>query len=370
MFRTGAPLQTVESAPHPDGLHSYEIYKFPLADETGEVAYVAGVGIDITERRLLEDQLRHSQKLEAVGRLAGGVAHDFNNLLTVISGYGHMLLKGIAESDPLHSCVEELLRASTRAAGLTNQLLAFSRRQIIKPQVLDINALVANMDRMLRRVIGEHIHLETSLSVDVGTVMADAGQLEQVLMNLTVNARDAMPQGGTLSIRTMNVDVAPLSHRRSEVRPGSYVVIEVADTGSGIDAESMLHLFEPFYTSKEVGKGTGLGLSTVYGIIKQSGGDVAVESHPAAGTTFRMYLRGAMKPPKFRSRPRLQLSWEALKSSCWWRTKPACGSWCGKCCGRWDTPSWKPPPGKKRFACLRKTPSASICCSPTSSCRA
>ncbi len=290
VFRTGAPLQTVESAPHPDGMHSYEIYKFPLADETGEVAYVAGVGIDITERRQLEDQLRHSQKLEAVGRLAGGVAHDFNNLLTVISGYGHMLLKGIAESDPLHSCVEELLRASNRAAGLTNQLLAFSRRQIIKPQVLDINALVANMDRMLRRVIGEHIHLETSLSADVGTVMADAGQLEQVLMNLTVNARDAMPQGGTLSIRTANVDVSPASHRRSEVRPGSYVVIEVADTGSGIDAETMLHLFEPFYTSKEVGKGTGLGLSTVYGIIKQSGGDVAVESHPAAGTTFRMYL--------------------------------------------------------------------------------
>jgi len=290
VFRTGAPLQTVESAPHPDGMHSYEIYKFPLADETGEVAYVAGVGIDITERRQLEDQLRHSQKLEAVGRLAGGVAHDFNNLLTVISGYGHMLLKGIAESDSLHSCVEELLRASNRAAGLTNQLLAFSRRQIIKPQVLDINALVANMDRMLRRVIGEHIHLETSLSADVGTVMADAGQLEQVLMNLTVNARDAMPQGGTLSIRTTNVDVSPASHRRSEVRPGSYVVIEVADTGSGIDAETMLHLFEPFYTSKEVGKGTGLGLSTVYGIIKQSGGDVAVESYPAAGTTFRMYL--------------------------------------------------------------------------------
>jgi CheY-like chemotaxis protein len=186
--------------------------------------------------------------------------------------------------------VEEVLKAASRATSLTNQLLAFSRRQVIQPKILDLNALVANMDRMLRRVIGEHIELETVLSPGIGGVKADAGQLEQVIMNLAVNARDAMSEGGKLSIRTSNVDVRRSSRVHTDVRPGSYVRLTVADTGKGMDAEIMVHLFEPFYTSKETGKGTGLGLSTVYGIVKQSGGEIVVESEPGRGAIFNIYL--------------------------------------------------------------------------------
>src|SRR5689334_16481772 len=242
------------------------------------------------ERVTLEEQFRQSQKMEAIGRLAGGVAHDFNNLLTVISGYAHMIVRDLPHDDPLHSCVEEVLKAASRATSLTNQLLAFSRRQVIQPKTLDLNALVANMDRMLRRVIGEHIELETVLSPGIGSVKADAGQLEQVIMNLAVNARDAMSEGGKLSIRTSNVDVRRSSRVHADVRPGSYVRLTIADTGKGMDAEIMVHLFEPFYTSKETGKGTGLGLSTVYGIVKQSGGEIVVESEPGRGAIFNIYL--------------------------------------------------------------------------------
>jgi len=288
--------QNVEPIPHKHGVHHWLIYRFPILDENDEVQFIGGVGIDITERRQLEDQLRQSQKMEAVGRLAGGVAHDFNNLLTVISGYGHMILRDLPGEDPLHGCVEEVLKAASRATSLTNQLLAFSRRQVIQPKVLDLNALVANMDRMLRRVIGEHIELETVLSPGLGSVRADAGQLEQVIINLAVNARDAMPEGGKLSIRTGNVEVARSSRLHADVRPGSYVRLTVADTGKGMDAEIMVHLFEPFYTSKETGKGTGLGLSTVYGIVKQSGGEVVVESKPGRGATFTIYLPRITEP--------------------------------------------------------------------------
>jgi two-component system cell cycle sensor histidine kinase/response regulator CckA len=288
--------ESVEPIPHKHGVHHWLIYRFPILDENDEVQFIGGVGVDITERRQLEDQLRQSQKMEAVGRLAGGVAHDFNNLLTVISGYGHMILRDLPGEDPLHSCVEEVLKAASRATSLTNQLLAFSRRQVIQPKVLDLNALVANMDRMLRRVIGEHIELETVLSPGLGSVRADAGQLEQVIINLAVNARDAMPAGGKLSIRTGNVEVARSSRLHADVRPGSYVRLTVADTGKGMDAEIMVHLFEPFYTSKETGKGTGLGLSTVYGIVKQSGGEVVVESKPGRGATFTIYLPRITEP--------------------------------------------------------------------------
>jgi two-component system, cell cycle sensor histidine kinase and response regulator CckA len=290
VLRTKKLVQTVEAVPHKHGIHHWLIHKFPILDENDDVQYIGGVGIDITERKQLEDQLRQSQKMEAVGRLAGGVAHDFNNLLTVISGYGHMLMRGLPQDEALHSCVEEVLKASNRAASLTNQLLAFSRRQVIQPKALDLNVLVANMDRMLRRVIGEHIELETVLSPGLGGVKADAGQLEQVIMNLAVNARDAMHKGGKLSIRTSNVDVNHLSHGRADVRAGSYVRLTIADTGKGMDAEMMVHLFEPFYTSKETGKGTGLGLSTVYGIVKQSAGEIVVESRVGHGSTFDIYL--------------------------------------------------------------------------------
>ncbi len=290
VLRRKALVEAVEAVPHRQGVHYWLIYKFPIVDENDEVQFIGGMGIDITERRQLEDQLRQSQKMEAVGRLAGGVAHDFNNLLTVISGYGDMIMRGLAPEDPLHGCVEEVLKAASRATSLTNQLLAFSRRQVIQPKILDLNILVANMDRMLRRVIGEHIELETVLTPGLGSVKADAGQLEQVIMNLAVNARDAMPEGGKLYIRTGNVDVPHSSRLHADVRPGSYVRLTVADTGKGMDAEIMVHLFEPFYTSKATGKGTGLGLSTVYGIVKQSGGEIVVESQPGSGATFHIYL--------------------------------------------------------------------------------
>jgi len=290
VLRTKSLVEAVEAVPHKQGVHHWLIYKFPIVDEKDEVQFIGGMGIDITERRQLEDQLRQSQKMEAVGRLAGGVAHDFNNLLTVISGYGDMIMRGLAPDDPLHGCIEEVLKASSRATSLTNQLLAFSRRQVIQPKILDLNILVANMDRMLRRVIGEHIELETVLTPGLGSVKADAGQLEQVIMNLAVNARDAMPEGGRLFIRTGNVDVPHSSRLHADVRPGCYVRLTVADTGKGMDAEIMVHLFEPFYTSKATGKGTGLGLSTVYGIVKQSGGEIVVESEPGSGATFHIYL--------------------------------------------------------------------------------
>jgi len=290
VLRTKSLVEAVEAIPHRQGVHHWLLYKFPIVDENDEVQFIGGMGIDITERRQLEDQLRQSQKMEAVGRLAGGVAHDFNNLLTVISGYGDMIMRGLAPDDPLHGCIEEVLKASSRATSLTNQLLAFSRRQVIQPRILDLNILVANMDRMLRRVIGEHIELETVLTPSLGSVKADAGQLEQVIMNLAVNARDAMPEGGRLFIRTGNVDVPHSSRLHADVRPGCYVRLTVADTGKGMDAEIMIHLFEPFYTSKATGKGTGLGLSTVYGIVKQSGGEIVVESEPGSGATFHIYL--------------------------------------------------------------------------------
>ncbi len=290
VIRAKALVETVDPIPHKHAVHHWLIYRFPILDEHDEVQFIGGVGVDITERRQLEDQLRQSQKMEAIGRLAGGVAHDFNNLLTVISGYAHMIMRDLPHDDPLHSCVEEVLKAASRATSLTNQLLAFSRRQVIQPKVLDLNALVANMDRMLRRVIGEHIELETVLTPGIGSVRADAGQLEQVIMNLAVNARDAMSEGGKLSIRTSNVDVRRSSRVHADVRPGSYVKLTIADTGKGMDAEIMVHLFEPFYTSKETGKGTGLGLSTVYGIVKQSGGEIVVESEPGRGAIFNIYL--------------------------------------------------------------------------------
>jgi two-component system cell cycle sensor histidine kinase/response regulator CckA len=290
VLRTKKLVESVEAVPHAQAVHQWLIYRFPILDENDNVQFIGAVGVDVTDRRRLEDQLRQSQKMEAIGRLAGGVAHDFNNLLTVISGYGHMIMRGLTPDDPLHSCIEEVLRAASRAASLTNQLLAFSRRQVIQPKTLDLNVLVANMDRLLRRVIGEHIDLETVLNPGLGSVKADAGQLEQVIMNLAVNARDAMAEGGKLSIRTSNVEVPPSSRRHADVRPGLYVRLTVADTGKGMDAETMVHLFEPFYTSKETGKGTGLGLSTVYGIVKQSGGEVVVESKPGRGATFHIYL--------------------------------------------------------------------------------
>jgi CheY-like chemotaxis protein len=229
--------------------------------------------------------------MEAVGRLAGGVAHDFNNMLSVIVGYGQMLLRHLPEGDRVRGQVAEIVKAADRATGLTRQLLAFGRKQVVQPRVLDLNGVVSNLDKMLHRVIGEDVRLETDLAADLWRVRADPGQIEQVLLNLSVNARDAMPRGGTLRIATRNEtlhDAWAREHPGS--RPGPHVVIEVSDTGAGIDPEILPHIFEPFFTTKAQGKGTGLGLATVYGIVKQSGGAVYVDSAPGRGAVFRVYL--------------------------------------------------------------------------------
>src|SRR5438128_587086 len=246
---------------------------------------------DVSAQRQLEEQLRQSQKMEAVGQLAGGIAHDFNNLLTAILGSTQLLLHNTPPGDARREDAEEIRHAGLRAAELTRQLLAFSRRQVLAPKVLDVNAVVANMDRMLRRLLGEDVELATSRDPAAGTVNADPGQLEQVLLNLAVNARDAMPGGGRLSIGTTRVTLREEHvERRHRMPAGDYVCLAVADTGVGMDATTQAHLFEPFFTTKEVGKGTGLGLATVYGIVKQSGGYIWVYSEAGHGTTVKIYL--------------------------------------------------------------------------------
>ncbi|MGC1685808.1 MAG: PAS domain S-box protein [Candidatus Acidiferrales bacterium] len=257
----------------------------------GKVEKLVIVNRDITERRQLEQQLVLSHKLEAIGRLSGGVAHDFNNLLGVIIGYAEALQQDSPGDESFLEAIDEILKAGHRAASLTQQLLAFSRKQVLEPKILDLNAVVSDIEKMLRRLIGEDIELTITCAADLGRVKADRGQIDQVIMNLAVNARDAMPRGGFLMIETCNVELREEDRKnRRYVVPGLYVMVSVTDAGTGMDAEVQSHIFEPFFTTKEMGKGTGLGLATVYGVIKQSGGYIFVESEPGRGASFKIYL--------------------------------------------------------------------------------
>jgi signal transduction histidine kinase len=255
--------------------------------------------------RKSEEELRHSQKMEAVGRLAGGVAHDFNNLLTAIIGYAELIATRTSSNSLAKQNAELIRKAGEQAAALTRQLLAFSRKQILQPKVIDLNALVLEMERLLRRVIGERFDLQSHPDAEAGRVKADPSQIEQVVLNLGVNARDAMPKGGTLIIRTANVrlDRKTAPQIAASLKPGDYVMLSVTDTGAGMDEETKSHIFEPFFTTKGPGKGTGLGLATVYGIVRQTGGGISVESEPGKGSTFRIYLPQVSEPIDFTRSP-------------------------------------------------------------------
>ena len=268
------------------------------------------------ELKRLEEELRQAQKMEAVGRLAGGIAHDFNNLLTVITGYSDLLLLSDDLPASGRDMLQQIKKAGDRAAALTRQLLAFSRRQMLVPEVIDLNSLVTSLSQMLRRVIGEDIELILDLDPKLAAVSADPGQVQQVIMNLVVNARDAMPRGGRLTIQTANVAWGDdLQQRHAAVKPGPFALLSVTDTGIGISPEVKEHLFEPFFTTKGVGKGTGLGLSTVYGIVKQSNGLIEVVSEPDQGACFRVYLPQAQSIPRRRSREKLLVKPASVKGT-------------------------------------------------------
>lgn len=296
VFDQGTSLRLEHQFPLGDKvwLHTWLV---PIRDAEGQVYGVLTVYRDVTERKRLEEQLQQAVKMEAIGRLAGGIAHDFNNLLTAIGGYAHLLRKSLGEDDPRHRDVEEILAATDRATSLTRQLLAFSRCQIFRLEVLNLNTVLTEMEKMLRRLIGEDIALVTALAEDLGQVEADRSQVEQVILNLVVNAREAMPRGGTLTLETANVFLDDAYARQHlGVKPGPYVLLAVVDTGVGMDAETLRHIFDPFFTTKETG--TGLGLSTVYGIVKQSNGHIWVYSEPGQGTTFKIYLPRVEKPAR------------------------------------------------------------------------
>jgi PAS domain S-box-containing protein len=292
--------------------------KAPIRSPGGDVIGLVCIARDVTERiatqdalRKLEQQLLQSQKMEAIGQLAGGVAHDFNNLLSVIMGYGELVLQECPEEDERRADLVELLGASQRAAALTRQLLAFSRRQVVQPEIVDLNAIVANVEKMLRRIIGEDIEMRTQFRPPRANIRADPSQIEQILLNLTVNARDAMPEGGKISVATADVSLGPeYAQQHPGVSAGNYVELSFQDTGSGMDVETQKRIFEPFFTTKPIGKGTGLGLATIYGIVQQCGGHIRVESDVGKGTRFRILFpkppatnvepvvrRGSMRPP-------------------------------------------------------------------------
>ncbi|MCH7787730.1 MAG: response regulator, partial [Chloroflexi bacterium] len=276
----------------PDGsIRWISNHRTPVRNEAGEIYRLVGIAEDITERKLLEEQLIQSQKLESVGRLAGGVAHDFNNLLTPIIGYSQMAMKSLPPDDKVRTQLQHIYQAAERASNLIHQLLTFSSKQIIEPKVVSLSRLILDMDNLLRRLIGEDVELITRPKPDLGLVKVDHGQLEQVLVNLAVNARDAMQDGGRLIIEADDITVdQEFAQSFPGLTPGEYVVMAVRDNGKGMTEEVRTRIFEPFFTTKERGKGTGLGLSICYGIVKQSGGYIFVDSEPGQGTTFKIYL--------------------------------------------------------------------------------
>ena len=288
----GGEVETYEDTATANGvIRTYLVTKAPYRDQQGNVIGVLGISRDISEHKRLEAQLLQSQKMESIGQLAGGIAHDFNNMLSAVIGFIGSARDDIPQDSQAQHDLEAAEGAAWRAAGLTRQLLAFARKQIVEPHVLNLNAVIVELDKLLRRLIGEDIELVTLPAADLGHVKADPGQIEQVIANLVVNARDAMPAGGRLTIETANTVLdANYARQHVGVTPGDYVMLAVSDTGSGMDAEVQQHIFEPFYTTKAIGKGTGLGLSTCYGIIKQHGGNIWVYSEAGHGTTFKVYL--------------------------------------------------------------------------------
>ncbi len=292
VLAAGKVLETEDTAIRKDGLHTYIAVKAPLRDEHGKPYAICGISTDITERKQLEAQLYEAQKMEAMGRLAGGIAHDFNNLMTIITGYGDLLRTALEDNPPLREKVEQILRAGEQANSLTRQLLAFTRRQILQPRLLDLNSVLADMGDMLRRVVSEDVELLILSDPEPCLIHADPGQLQQVILNLLINARDATPGGGRITLAVNNVTVDPNQARiHTAANPGPYVRLTVSDTGHGMDAEIRKRIFEPFFTTKEQGKGTGLGLSTVYGIVQQTGAHIAVESEPGKGSAFYIYFQ-------------------------------------------------------------------------------
>ncbi|MBI5374069.1 MAG: PAS domain-containing protein [Candidatus Schekmanbacteria bacterium] len=291
VIETGVPLEMEETVPQDDIIHTYISVKFPLLDTSGNTYAVCGISTDITERKKLEEQLRQTQKMESIGLLAGGVAHDFNNILTGMTGYADLLSRQIPEVPKAQRYLEEIKKSITRATGLTRQLLAFSRKQTLQPTIVNINSLIDNTSKMLQRLIGEDIDLKFIPTPDLGNARADIGQMEQVLMNLAVNARDAMPNGGKLTIETANVNIdKEYVNSHPGAKSGPHIMMALSDTGCGMDEQTQKRIFEPFFTTKESGKGTGLGLATVYGIVKQHGGSIYVYSEKNKGTTFKIYI--------------------------------------------------------------------------------
>ena len=304
-----------------EGTRWVHTYSRPVRDEAqGRVARIYGAAQDITDRKRLEAQFLQSQKMETMGRLAGGVAHDFNNYLTAIRGYAGLARNALRPGDPVRDDIEQVLKAAERAAALTSQLLAFSRRQIIEPRVVNLNDLILDMDKMLRRLIGEDIELVVLPAPDLGLVRVDPAQIEQALVNLVVNARDAMSAGGILTIETTNVVLGEdWAVESTGMVPGSFVTLSVRDTGVGMTEEVKAHLFEPFFTTKEVGHGTGLGLATVYGIVRQNQGFVSVSSELGRGTTVQILLpRGSRGRAKRRSGAAKWSTCPGGTRPCWW----------------------------------------------------